>query len=1460
MKKIRRLINLLVLSLAGLYLVLFVLLNIPAVKGYLGSVSSDILSEKLGTKVEIGKVDVGLFNRLTLDEVLIYDQQQKRMLESTRISVNIDIFELIRHRGHISISSAQLFGLNASLYKQDAESPLNCQFMIDALSSKDSTTHTPLNLDIASLIIRNGKIKYDQLDSPRTAGKISPSHIALSDISTHIMLDRLTDDSLRLNIKNMAFKEATGFQLNGLSFALAGGLHNATVRNFKLSMPGTNLDIPLATASYSILDKHLQAESLFYKIRLNKSNITPSDISTFTTSLKALNEPISIEAEIAGNADGAQISGLSLRQAENIYVNADAAISFKASGPWSADIRQFVADADYVMQQITALQIGAGIPEEVGKLGRVSLIAKGSGEGTGSANLQCDVKSAIGQIKANLSKKNADIAIIAETPGLEIAELLNDRKYGKIIGNIDAKGTFTDNSLRTLRQLKLKADVRNFEYCSSHYQNISVDGMYENGREISGKAMVEGQAVDAKIEGSYRFDGGHTVLDAQIKRFSPAEMHLPFLNMSGDYSGNITADITGNDLKSINGFANVNNLKIKTDDIDYALDHLYISKNGKGDHQELKMRSDFGYVNAEGEFDYSTILSSITSALAEHVPTLPGLPPYRVNNNKVTVTAQITDTKWAETFFKLPLYIQRPVSLLADIDDNRHYVDIALEMPQFAFSDNAFSNGYLHLYNAEDSLKAFVNVDIPRDEGNSNHVNIKANAFDNYLTTRVDFNAYGTQNINGNVNAEAFFYRNPLDKPEAAIRIQPSSVMLNDSLWNIVPSNIIYSAGNIDVSNFGINHNNQYIIVNGAVTEDNDEDYIAIDLNDVDVESILELVKFESVKFEGNASGKAYVHSIFSKPQIKADLTVKDFKFENGRFGDLYAKASWDTADGDIIIDAVARDTDDRNTVINGFISPRNNGLDLDIQANGTCLDFVKSYTSSFLDEIDIYGKGRVRVYGPFKHIDLGGGASVYGSVRVTPLNTTYTLRGDSIQLLPGDIYFANDTIYDKFGNIGIANGHLNHTGFKHITYGFDIDAANLLGFDTHTFGSDTFYGTALVTGSCFIKGKAGETLIDITGTPCPGTKFVYNASSPDAISNADFVHWNDRNSFSNDNEAEDSDKEFRSDLKINFDINATPDLTLELLMDASNGDYISLNGTGNILANYYNKGAFNMIGNYLVDHGTYRLTVQNIIRRFFEFQQGGTIGFNGDAYNAKLNLQAMYPVNGVSLSDINIGKSFTNNNIRVNCLMDITGTPNEPKIDFSFDMPTVSSDIKSMINSVVNSEEEMNQQVLYLLAVGRFYNPGNNNFNGDMAARQSQTSLAMQSILSGTISQQLSSILGDVVGNNNWNFGANISTGDEGFMNAEYEGLVSGRMLNDRLLLNGQFGYRDNPNATTSFIGDFDLRYLLVPSGNAAVKMYNQTNDKYFTKNSLNTQGIGLILKKDFSSWRELLPFLKNK
>ncbi len=79
----------------------------------------------------------------------------------------------------------------------------------------------------------------------------------------------------------------------------------------------------------------------------------------------------------------------------------------------------------------------------------------------------------------------------------------------------------------------------------------------------------------------------------------------------------------------------------------------------------------------------------------------------------------------------------------------------------------------------------------------------------------------------------------------------------------------------------------------------------------------------------------------------------------------------------------------------------------------------------------------------------------------------------------------------------------------------------------------------------------------------------------------------------------------------------------------------------------------------------------------------------------------------------------------------------------------------------------------------------------------------------------------------------------------------LSSALLNNRLLLNGNLGYRDKATSSTTFIGDFDIEYLLNSPGTWRLKAYNHFNDQnYYLRSALTTQGVGLVFKKDFNSF----------
>ena len=192
----------------GLYLLVMLTFSIPAVQEYLGQRAAKVLAEKLGTSVTIGRLKYGLLSHLTLYQVNIKDQRGVNMLTAGRISAHLDLLPLAD--GKISISTAQLFSARGKFYQRDSLSKPNFQFALDSLASKDTTSTSPLNLRINSLIIRHSTVSFDRYDLPRTAGILNPNHLRISDISSHIILKALTEDSLNVNIKRLSFKEQSG--------------------------------------------------------------------------------------------------------------------------------------------------------------------------------------------------------------------------------------------------------------------------------------------------------------------------------------------------------------------------------------------------------------------------------------------------------------------------------------------------------------------------------------------------------------------------------------------------------------------------------------------------------------------------------------------------------------------------------------------------------------------------------------------------------------------------------------------------------------------------------------------------------------------------------------------------------------------------------------------------------------------------------------------------------------------------------------------------------------------------------------------------------------------------------------------------------------------------------------------------------------------------------------------------
>ena len=1452
MKWIKYIFNVCFWTVVSLYLLIAVMVHIPYVQQSLASGVASVISSKLNTRVEIGRVDLGFLNRLVIDNTTIYDQGGKPMVRAARLAVRIDLLQLVE--GRIRISSAQVFSTHFTLYRANAASAPNFQFALDALASKDSTkAKTPLDLSVNSFIMRHCSVKYDQLDRPHTPGRFNPAHLHITNIGTYIRLNALTDDSLNVALNTLSATEQSGVKVDAMSLSLVAGGSECRLRDLSLRLPHSHIAIADITARYRRLaDGKVDMGSLRYSALVKSASITPSDLSPVVPQLADYRNPLQLRLSASGTAKRVNVNRLQIISPSG-ELSASADGWYEASKPhasWSVNIHDLHSSLK-ILQPLGYVRL------------RGSASCTTSGVITTAAVVNTDAGSA--DVNMTLSANRHFSGTLAASD-IALGTLLNDSRLGDVSASLSLSGSLPKGKRPTVTA---EGEVSKFAYNGYTYSNININGSYADNT-VKGSLIIDDPNISLVAQGEYADlgKGKQLVVEAQLDHFRPSVTRLTDKWGDAVFSSSITADLQASGVNDSKGVVTIGHFRMQSSSDTCTINNLQV-RGGFDSHEHyLVMESDFGYAMLTGHFNYSSLVSSVTSQIGRHIPVIaPKNKDYEGDNN-FTLIAHLNSTKWMRPLLGVPLDIRRPLLLRTNVSDASKSMVVECEAPLFIYDGATFSHANVNLHSHADSLICSAEVKKHQDNGDILDLSTHCNAADNLVDMSLGWLNEGKSR--GCLNATSSFGKNSQGVTYAHVVVKPSDLTIGDKTWLVKSSDIHYTPKHIDIREFTIAHDRQHIIVNGTASASK-SDSLHIDLNGIDVRYVLDLVNFHSVDFDGSASGKALIVAPFGDMSAHADLTVRDFLFERGRMGVLSANVNWNKQESQIDIDAIANDGDDARTIIKGYVSPKRDYIDLGIQADSTHIDFMHSFTESFISEIDGRAVGKVRLAGPLSTINLTGQLVVNGSAMISPLNCRYTLDNDTVTFVPDEIELKNAVIRDAYGNAGYVNGFIHHKHLTRLSYDLEVAADNLLAYDFRDFGNDTFYGTVFADGTVGIHGRSGYLRMDIDVTPRHGSTFVYNASTNDQISNQEFIKWNDVTSLipnfspslnnSSSSLIPNSSSlipNSSSDMFINFNINCTPEATIRLLMDSRTNDYITMQGNGMLRATYYNKGAFNLFGTYTLAHGTYGITIQNIIKKNFTFREGGTFVFGGNPYDATLNLQAIHTVNGVSLADLNVGNSFTNNTIKVNCLMNIGGIARNPQVSFDLDMPTVSSDEKQMIRSVLNSEDELNQQVVYLLGIGRFYPTGTNN---SASREQSETSLAMQSLLSGTISSQISSVLNTVIKNDNWNFGANISTGDEGWNNAEYEGTVNGRLLNNRLLINGQFGYRDNVNtANTNFIGDFDIRYLLMPNGNLALKVYNQTNDRYFTKSSLNTQGVGIIMKKDFRSIIDLFGKKKKK
>lgn len=1394
------------------------------------------------------------------------------MLKVTRLSAKFDIPALLQ--GKIVINSVQLFGFHIHLNRDTQTGEPNYQFVLDTFASQDTVPkEKQLDLRINSILIRRGNLAYDVLTTTNTPGKFNPHHIHIQNIIANISLKALKRDSLNAAVKRLSFEEQSGFKLQKLSFKVLADKQRLKIVNFAFALPGTAVQMDTLHMEYDSLEafNHF-ADQVRFSGKIKNSRFTLADISPFISTLNAFKDPLYMQMEFGGTLNQIECRALKIHASGDLQLQGNLSLQ---------DISQ--ADEAYLFGNLSNLQLSrtgmeylvrnlsknySGTPPILKRIGNLSF----HGEVSGYFNdlvtygvFHTDLGSFKTDLKLSNDKENSKMVYSGtiQTDGFEIGKLLDKTEtFGKSAFYIRLNGIQRPNEWP---DIETKGIISSLEYSKYQYENIVLDGKYQKGGVI-GKISLEDTNGQILLNGQFNISQKIPTFNFQaaINNFSPNKLHLTNKYKNGIFSMKLNADFTGNSIDNLIGEIDITDFNFQSPGKQYFFDRFQITASAQQEKKTLVFNSNFFTGTIEGDYSYQTIPLSAIKIVERYIPSLlTSKEEKKESHNNFNFDLHIYDTNILSTLLDVPLDIKTHSTLKGYFNDNLDKIRLEGYFPHFTYGNNRFESGMILCESLSDQLRFRIRATHPMKE-NTISFSLETFAKNNQLQTFIHWGNNSKVTYSGSFEAITDFFKTADEHPllQAHIQVNPSQVILNDTVWKIYPSHIKIGSGHVFVDNFLFKHKQQYVNIQGKLSQQ-EKDSLKVRLNDINLDYIFDIIHFKAVEFRGKASGTISVSQALKDPNLNAKLSVRNFTFNKSPMGNMQAFAKWDKEKEGIWLDANMQDPGASATSVKGYILPTKKGLDLHIRADSTNLKFLEFFTKDIASDVKGHATGNVRLFGGFKSLNLEGSVLADAEFKINVLNTTFGIRKDSVVLVPDHIRFRNLTLYDSESHTGKLNGDLWHQNLKNLSYRFHMDTNNMLVFNTKESPDYQFYGTVYGTGNVLLNGNPSGLNVDVSMRTNKNTNFVYITGITTSATNNQFINFVDKtpkrpihNTIFTDMETPliKKEEDIPIDIRLNFQIDATPDATMKIVIDPVAGDYISGRGNGNIRMDYFNKGDMKMFGTYTLDQGMYKFSLQEIIRKDFIIKSGSTLNFNGDLFNANMDILASYTVNSASLSDLGLGENFSQNNVKVNCIMNLTGNLLKPTIKFDLELPNVNEEEKELVKTAINTEEQMNMQILYLLGIGKFYTYDYaNNGNG-------QSSNTMNSVLSSTLSGQLNNMLSQVINSNNWNFGTTLSTGEKGWTDMEVEGMLSGQLLNNRLLINGNFGYRDNPMANTNFVGDFYVEWLLTRSGELRLKGYNQTNDRYYTKTTLTTQGIGIVYKKDFNNWHDLLLWHRKK
>ncbi len=1451
------------------------MLRTAPVQTYLAHRAASYLSSQLNTEVVIGGFRFNWFLEAVITDIKISDKHKNILLQADKIRADVKSVDIRNHKlilNEISLSNADV---NLIYYK--ADSSLNLQFIIDYFSSSvvDTTYTEPwiVGIENAKFLESHFAYRDERYMSP---GKgIDFSDMDLSKLNLEVKNILLKGDSITADIRQFKFQEKSGFRLLDFSTrailcprGLDAKILQLTTENSRLTM-----DLKLEYNNWDAYNYFLDSINITAKIE--PSQLDMRDIVSFAPDIYGMDESFNFSGNLKGSVSSFSIKEFQFDYGRytsfkgNINLNGlpdieETFVNLKIDELYTnvADIQSFtLPSADSVSHIV--------LPKEVVRLGNVSV----SGRFTGFYNdfvSKATFITDVGQVTTDLLLTNNKAKHDYEYSGKILADSFNVGKVFDVkqFGTLSLYAVINGKNFSLAKaDLTMKGEIRSLQYEGNTIGLINVDGEFKNKR-FTGGVNVNDKLLSLNFLGSADFSEALPAFDfqADLHHADLAKLNLVTADSIVLLSTSTEFNFQGNTIDNLVGALSFSNTSftlgrktLKMNDLSVITTSL--ANGGK----RMQVNSDFVNAVFSGQYTFDDMAEYITLVLTEFLPSLSSgeKAPLRLERGSFDYSIQLYHTHPLTEMFLPWLKINTSTVISGTFDPAMGLVNLNGRSPLLVVGGFALHDWTIKGASTDKRLI----VQMESDEIDMNDTTLKdtearsiaqfklhAVAADDSVKFGISWDDKVTpDHFKGDISGAVSFRQNP----RLSVSIDQAVIMINDTVWKSVPGNMLTIDNRyLEARDFGITNMEKHIILNGTVSDD-PLSKMVLDVKGFNISYTDMLTQPMGIDFDGYVDGKINISELFTIPHVSADITVNKFGFNHESLGDAAIKSYWDTEKKLLGVDMQIIYVGNAGThypvKILGNIYPEklHDNFDLNIDIDNLKVRTIEPFLSGIFSRMRGYTSGALTLTGDFSDPVLKGKLKLMRTeFLVDYLRTSYSFAGD-FNFDKDKMWFKDIVLTDSTFGKGTVSGIISHKAFSDWGLDINLTADNLSAINTPYNPNEIYYGRAKASGTMTLKGPIDYLVLKANVKSERGTDIVIPISFSRSISENSFIYYRNHGDGSENNYSINPDE--TSVLSLQLGLNVTRNAEIGIILPYQMGT-IDVHGDGLVNMGIDTRGDYSMFGNYIMDNGIFMFNFQNILKKNFQIQKGGSIIFNGSPYDADIRLQAIYKVKPSLAGLPGIQAEYKGTRVNVNCIINLSGNLYNPDIKFSLSLPDATEELKRTVFSVIDTSNiiEMNQQMISLLVL--------NTFSSSSGLTTSGASLGISSyeIASAQLTRMLSQISKDI------DIGVNYRPGDQ-LTPTELEVMLSKQLFDNRVTIDGAFGTNtySNTSQTTQIIGDVLVEVKITEDGRFRFKAFNRTNsagDVLFSGYSPYTQGVGIIFRKEFNSLNELFKRTKKE